>query len=92
MPEPRRSPTGAARVVSDDGEEAHQLGRAATRKVKQLGERRRDRRAVEHPATDAARNLAQQLGIDVAGIEGSGKAGRVTVNDVKQIAQSADGE
>jgi pyruvate/2-oxoglutarate dehydrogenase complex dihydrolipoamide acyltransferase (E2) component len=46
----------------------------------------------KHPATDAARNLAQQIGIDVADIEGSGKDGRVTVNDVKQIAKSAGGQ
>jgi pyruvate/2-oxoglutarate dehydrogenase complex dihydrolipoamide acyltransferase (E2) component len=68
------------------------LGQAATRKVKKIGERRRERREEKHPATDAARSLAQQLGIDIAEIEGSGKDGRVTVNDVKQIAQAAGGQ
>jgi hypothetical protein len=81
--------TAASEIGSAASEQAHELGKTATRKVKELGERRREKRAEKHPATDAARNLAQQLGIDVADIEGSGKDGRVTVNDVKRIAQSA---
>jgi hypothetical protein len=67
-------------------EEAKDLGHAATRKVKKLGDRRRQRRAERHPATDAAQRLAQQLGIDVEQIEGSGAKGRVTVGDVKRVA------
>jgi e3 binding domain len=84
--------TVAGEVGSAASEEAHELGKAATRKVQELANRRRERRMEKHPATDAARNMAQQLGIDVADIEGSGKDGRVTVNDVKQIAKSAGGQ
>jgi e3 binding domain len=84
--------TVAQEVGQAASEEAHDLGQAATRKVRKLGERRRQRREEKHPATDAARNLAEQVGIDITEIEGSGKDGRVTVNDVKQIVQAAGGQ
>jgi len=84
--------TVASEVGSAASEQAHELGKSATRKVQEMANRRRERRMEKHPATDAARNLAQQLGIDVADIEGSGKDGRVTVNDVKQIAKAAGGQ
>jgi pyruvate dehydrogenase E2 component (dihydrolipoamide acetyltransferase) len=51
--------------------------------VRNLGDRRRERLADKHPATDAAKRLAQQAGVDIGSIEGSGKGGRVTVGDVK---------
>lgn len=41
--------------------------------------------------TDAARRLAEERGVDVFGLSGSGKSGRITVDDVRQAsAQGAD--
>ena len=76
--------TVAEEIGSAASEEAKELGQAATRKVKKLGDRRRQRRAEKHPATEAAQKLAQQAGIDIGAIEGSGSNGRVTVGDVKR--------
>jgi 2-oxoacid dehydrogenase-like protein with E3 subunit-binding domain len=76
--------TAAQEITSAVTEEAKELGQAATRKVKKLGERRRQHHAERHPATDAAQSAAEQLGIDIGAIEGSGKDGRVTVQDVKR--------
>jgi hypothetical protein len=77
--------TVAGEIGSAATEEAKELGQAAARKVKKLGDRRRERLADKHPATDAARQLAQQAGIDIGSIDGSGKDGRVTVGDVKSV-------
>jgi pyruvate/2-oxoglutarate dehydrogenase complex dihydrolipoamide acyltransferase (E2) component len=41
----------------------------------------------EPDATDAARQKAEQLGVDLSGIEGSGAGGRVTVKDVTKAMQ-----
>jgi pyruvate/2-oxoglutarate dehydrogenase complex dihydrolipoamide acyltransferase (E2) component len=57
---------------------------AATRKVRELGERREQKRAEKYGATDAALKAADELGIDLADIEGSGAEGRITVKDVKK--------
>lgn len=38
-------------------------------------------------ATDAAEELAAELGVDLASIEGTGKDGRVTVADVRAAAE-----
>ena len=71
--------------------EAKDLGMAATRKatekVMELGERRRRKRAEKQNATEAAITQASELGIDLDEIEGSGAEGRITVRDVKQVAQ-----
>lgn len=40
-------------------------------------------RAAEVDATDAARELAEDEGIDLATVEGSGKDGRITKGDVE---------
>jgi e3 binding domain len=64
-------------------DEARDLSLAATRKVRELGERREQRRAEKHRATDAAVRLADQLGLDLADIEGTGSEGRITVSDVR---------
>jgi 2-oxoacid dehydrogenase-like protein with E3 subunit-binding domain len=74
----------AEEIGTAASEEAKELGQAATRKVRKLGDRRRQRRAEKHPATDAAQKLAEQAGIDIGAIEGSGSKGRVTVGDVKR--------
>ncbi len=41
----------------------------------------------ELSATDAARNKAEQLGLDLSEIKGSGVGGRITVKDVVSSAQ-----
>jgi len=43
----------------------------------------------EVDATDAARRQAQELGLDLTEIEGTGSDGRITVDDVKSAAESA---
>jgi pyruvate/2-oxoglutarate dehydrogenase complex dihydrolipoamide acyltransferase (E2) component len=43
----------------------------------------------EVDATDAARRQAQELGLDLTEIEGTGSDGRITVDDVKNAAESA---
>jgi hypothetical protein len=64
--------------------EARDLGLAATRKVRELGERREQRRAERYDATPAALRLADELGVDLAEIEGSGTEGRITAKDVRE--------
>ncbi len=59
---------------------------AATHKVMELGERRRQRRAMKHNATEAALREAESAGIDLDEVEGTGAEGRITVNDVKEMA------
>jgi hypothetical protein len=69
-------------------DEAKDLGLAATHKVMEIGERRRQRRADRHHATDAALRRAEEEGVDVDAIEGTGAEGRVTVKDVEREARS----
>ena len=59
------------------------LGSAAARKAKELGERRRHRRAEKHNATSAAVKLAYEEGVDLDDLEGTGAEGRITVKDVR---------
>ena len=42
----------------------------------------------EIEATDAARRQAQELGVDLTEVEGTGSDGRITVDDVKNVAES----
>ena len=41
-------------------------------------------------ATDAAERKAEELGVDLSAVEGTGQEGRITVGDVEQAAK--DGE
>lgn len=43
-------------------------------------------------ATPKAREKAEELGVDISGIEGSGDGGKVTVDDVKKAAEKRDAE
>jgi 2-oxoacid dehydrogenase-like protein with E3 subunit-binding domain len=67
-------------------DEAKDLGLAATHKAKELGEKRRQRRAAKHHATEGALRKAEELGVDVDEVEGSGAEGRVTVRDVEKAS------
>ena len=42
-----------------------------------------ENKAAEPDATDAARELAESEGVELAGLEGSGQGGRITVDDVR---------
>ncbi|HXQ89376.1 MAG TPA: E3 binding domain-containing protein [Solirubrobacterales bacterium] len=67
-------------------DEAKELGLAATHKAMELGERRRQKRAEKHNATKAALRRAEEHGVDIDGVEGTGAEGRVTVHDVEKAA------
>jgi hypothetical protein len=69
-------------------DEARELGLAATRKVRELGERREQRRAEKHHATEAAIRLADELGVDLSRVEGTGSEGRITVTDVREAQEA----
>jgi hypothetical protein len=69
-------------------EEARDLGLAASRKVRELGERREQRRAEKYRATEAALRAADELGVDLAELEGTGSEGRITVNDVRTAVEA----
>jgi hypothetical protein len=81
--------TAAREIREAASDEARDLGLAATRKLRELGERREQRRAEKHNATDAALRLADELGVDLADVEGTGKGGRITVKDVQAQLQEA---
>jgi hypothetical protein len=77
--------TVAQEIRHAASDEARDIGLAATRKVRELGERREQRRAEKYNATDAALRIADELGVDLAHIEGTGSGGRITVKDVQQL-------
>jgi pyruvate/2-oxoglutarate dehydrogenase complex dihydrolipoamide acyltransferase (E2) component len=68
-------------VASD---EAKDLSIAATRKVMELGDKRREKRADKHRATAAAMREAEDAGLDIEELEGTGADGRVTLRDVQK--------
>ena len=63
-----------------------ELGVSAKEKVKELSERRKHRHAEEYDATDRAYEVADELGVDLDEVEGSGADGRITVRDVQRAA------
>jgi e3 binding domain len=76
--------TMAKELGSAASEEARDLGLAATHKVMELGDRRRERRAAKYNATEAALQRAEELGVDLDEVKGSGAKGRITVRDVER--------
>jgi hypothetical protein len=74
----------AREIGSAASDEVKDLGIAAGHKAVELGERRRQRRADKRNATEAALREAEQAGIDLDDVEGSGAEGRITVRDVKE--------
>jgi e3 binding domain len=90
---PGRLAKEAARMLARElghaaTDEARDLGHAATRKVRELGERREQRRVEKYNATETAMRVADELGIDLARLEGSGYGGRITVKDVRGATQA----
>ena len=76
--------TVAKELGAAASDEARDLGLAATHKVMEIGDRRREKRATKHHATPAALQRAEELGVDLADVEGSGAAGRITIRDVQR--------
>jgi hypothetical protein len=76
----------AKEVAAAAGDEAKELGLAASHKAMELGERRRQKRATKHNATEAALRKAEESGLDIDDVEGTGAEGRVTVHDVDKAA------
>ena len=70
-------------------EETKELGLAATRKAIELGERRKQHKAEEHHATAAALREAQEAGIDLDAIKGTGPDGRITIRDIRQAREES---
>jgi pyruvate/2-oxoglutarate dehydrogenase complex dihydrolipoamide acyltransferase (E2) component len=68
-------------VASD---EAKDLTMAATKKVSEMGDKRREKRADKHHATAAAMEAAEDAGLDIEDIEGTGAEGRITLRDVQK--------
>jgi hypothetical protein len=79
--------TVAKELGAAASDEARDLGLAATHKVMELGGRRRDKRAAKHGATPAALQRAEELGVDLNDVEGSGARGRITVRDVERAQE-----
>jgi hypothetical protein len=78
----------AREIGSAASDEARDLGLATARKVRELGERRQQRRAEKYQATEAAVRIADDLGIDLAELEGTGSEGRITVKDVREAQEA----
>jgi len=68
--------------------EARDLGLAATRRVRRLGERREYRRAEKYRATGVAIRVADELGVDLARLRGTGSEGRITAKDVRSAVEA----
>jgi pyruvate/2-oxoglutarate dehydrogenase complex dihydrolipoamide acyltransferase (E2) component len=76
----------AAEIKAAASDEAKELGLGAAHKAMELGERRRQKRAQRHNATEAALRKAEEAGVDIDDVEGTGAEGRVTVHDVAKAA------
>jgi pyruvate/2-oxoglutarate dehydrogenase complex dihydrolipoamide acyltransferase (E2) component len=74
----------AAEIKAAATDEAKELGLGAAHKAMEMGERRRQKRAQRHNATEAALRKAEEAGVDVDDVEGTGAEGRVTVHDVEK--------
>jgi hypothetical protein len=79
--------TVAKEIGSAAADEAKDVSVAATRKVQELGERRRQRRAEKVGATEAAVRIASELDVDLDEVEGTGADGRITVKDVRNAQE-----
>ena len=80
---------GAAQQTRDTAEQA---ARRDDQEARQGGGQQQGGGGQEPDATDAARRKAQEVGVDLSQVEGSGARGRITVNDVKSPSGPAKGE
>jgi hypothetical protein len=74
----------AAEIKAAASDEVKDIGLGAAHKAKEIGEKRRQRRAEKHHATAAALRKAEEGGVDIDDVEGTGAEGRVTVHDVEK--------
>jgi hypothetical protein len=79
--------TVAKEIGQAASDEAKDVSVAAARKVQELGERRREKRAHKYNATDKALELAEELDVDIEDVEGTGTGGRITVKDVRNAQE-----
>jgi pyruvate/2-oxoglutarate dehydrogenase complex dihydrolipoamide acyltransferase (E2) component len=79
----------AAEIAAAASDEVKDIGLGAAHKAMEIGEKRRQKRAQKHNATEAAMRKAQEAGIDIDEIDGTGAEGRVTVHDVEKAAAAA---
>lgn len=79
----------AAEIKAAATDEVKDIGLGAAHKAMELGEKRRQRRAQKHNATEAAMRKAAEAGVDIDEVEGTGAEGRVTVHDVEKAAAAA---
>jgi e3 binding domain len=80
----------AQETAEQTSEKAQGAAGEATEQDQGLGDSESESGAVEEEepdATHAARQKAEQLGVDLSEVEGSGPGGRITVTDVVQAAQ-----
>jgi pyruvate/2-oxoglutarate dehydrogenase complex dihydrolipoamide acyltransferase (E2) component len=81
---------GVEDAVSQAAQQTQETAGEPTEQVQDSGGSESESGAVEEEepyATDAARQKAEQLGVDLTEIEGSVAGGRITVKDVVQAAQ-----
>jgi hypothetical protein len=76
----------AKEIGAAASDEVKELGLGAAHKAIELGEKRRQKRAEKHNATAAALRKAEEAGIDIDEVDGTGAEGRVTVHDVEKAA------
>jgi hypothetical protein len=76
----------AAEIKAAATDEVKDIGLGAAHKAMEIGEKRRQKRAQKHNATEAAMRKAADAGVDIDEVEGTGAEGRVTVHDVEKAA------
>src|ERR687893_90181 len=77
---------GAAQQAQDTAGQAAQQGQQAAGQAAQQAGGGQQQGGQEPNATQAAQQKAQELGVDISQVQGSGAGGRVTVRDVQQAA------
>src|SRR5215218_3503460 len=76
----------ATEIKAAASDEVKDIGLGAAHKAMEIGEKRRQKRAAKHNATEAALRRAEEAGVDVENVNGTGAEGRVTVHDVEKAA------
>lgn len=79
----------AAEIKAAATDEVKDIGLGAAHKAMEIGEKRRQKRAQKHNATEAAMRKAEEAEVDIDEVEGTGAEGRVTVHDVEKAAAAA---
>jgi hypothetical protein len=79
----------AAEIKAAASDEVKDIGLGAAHKAMEIGEKRRQKRAQKHNATEAAMRKAEEAGVDIDEVDGTGAEGRVTVHDVEKAAAAA---